>query len=253
MYSLGWCRGIEDAGLLKESGAEYIECAVTALRLEDEREYKNVLPLYLNSPLPVRAFNLLFPGDLKVLGPNVDTDRVNRYVANVAEALSRIGSNIVVFGSGKSRFIPDGWERSRAEEQFVRLLERIADEFIGTGVTLVIEPLNSKDTNFINSVEEASGFAQIVNREPIRVLADLWHMQLDNEPFRTLVDHKDWLAHIHVADTGRLPPGTGQYPYDEFADQLRKSGYSGMISAECIVRDNLEYAKALAFMRRKLV
>lgn len=251
MYAFGWCKGIEDVGILKEFGAEYIECAVTALKLEDEREYKNLLPLYQNSPLPVRAFNLLFPGDLKVVGPNVDMERINRYIAKVAEALSTIGSKIVVFGSGKSRFIPEEWERDKAEEQFVRVLERVADEFTGTGVTLVIEPLNRKDTNFINSVEEASRFAKIINREPIRVLADLWHMQLDNESFQTLVDHKDWLAHIHVADTGRFPPGTGSYPYDEFADCLRKSGYSGMISAECTVRDSQEYAQGLAFMKQK--
>lgn len=251
MYSFGWCRGIEDAGLLKEAGYDYIECPITALNLEKENEFKNVLSRYLDSPLPVQAFNLFFPADLKIVGPDVDQYRIDRYVAKVAEALSRIEAKIAVLGSGRARAIPEGWDREKAEEQFVRTLERVADEFYGTGIVLAIEPLNRKETNLVNSVAEAARFAGMINRKQVRVLADLHHMELENEPFQTLIDHKNWLTHIHVADTGRFSPGSGEYSYNEFAAHLDKAGYSGRISVECIVRDSREFVDSLAFMKQK--
>jgi sugar phosphate isomerase/epimerase len=250
MNAIGWCRSIEDAGLLKEAGCDYLEGELTALKLEDEQKYRQILPLFLESSLPVRAFNMFLPGDVKIVGPDVDEARVFRYAAKAAEALHRIGAGIAVLGSGKSRTIPDGWERGRAEEQFVRFLNRVADEFDGTGVVLAIEPLFRKGTNFINSVAEASRIAAMVGREPIRVLADLFHMQEENEPLNTLIEHMEWLAHIHVADTGRLAPGTGAYPLAEFAERLKQAGYRGMISAECTVRDNREFAEGVAFMKK---
>ncbi|WP_108995048.1 sugar phosphate isomerase/epimerase family protein, partial [Paenibacillus agaridevorans] len=203
MYSFGWCRGIEEAALLRDAGFDYIECALTALKLEDERAFREELPRYLDSPLPASAFNLFFPSDLKVVGPDVDEPRIERYIGLAAEALNRIGARISVLGSGRSRRVPDGWERDRAEEQFLRLLERIAGAFAGTGVVLAVEPLNRRECNLINSVADASRFAELVNRPEIRALADFYHMEEEKEPFQTLIDHKMWLAHIHLADTGR--------------------------------------------------
>ncbi len=77
-------------------------------------------------------------------------------------------------------------------------------------------------------------------------------MNEENEPLGTLVEHKDWLAHIHLADTGRLSPGTGQYPYDSFVQALQKAGYTGLLSAECSVKHpDEELPAALAFMKKK--
>ncbi|AZN42697.1 sugar phosphate isomerase/epimerase family protein [Paenibacillus albus] len=251
MVAFGWCRGIEDAELLGEYGFEYIECGLQQLQLENEALFRETLPAYLNSPLPVRAFNLFFPGDMRIVGAELDPDRVRRYIHRGAEAMSRIGASIAVLGSGRSRHIPEGYEQARAEDQMLHVLSWIAEEFTGTGVTLAIEPLNKKETNLINSVAEAVSFAKQINQPSIRVLADLYHMDEESEPLDTITQNKDWLAHIHIADTGRLSPGTGQYPHAAFAQQLKEAGYNGMISAECTVhKPEEELPASLAFMKR---
>jgi sugar phosphate isomerase/epimerase len=251
VYQFGWCSGIGDARQLKETGFDYIECSLAAMKLEDEEQYGKMFEKYAGSPLPVRAVNIFFPGDLKVVGPEVDEERVARYVAKAADTLHRLGVKIAVFGSGKARMIPDGWDRQRGEEQIVALLGRMADEFAGSGVTIVIEPLNRKESNVINSVGEAVTYAKLVNREPIRALADFYHMDEENDPLNVLTEHKEWIKHIHIADTGRLSPSTGKYPYEQFAGLLKQSGYSGMISAECKTSDPAkEWPASLQFMKR---
>jgi sugar phosphate isomerase/epimerase len=250
----GWCTGIEHAGLLQKAGFDYIECTLSGLKLEDPIESAEMIQKYLNSPLPVKAVNVFFPGDLKVIGPAANSARIKRYVASAAKALNEIGVKIAVLGSGNSRSIPEGWGYERAETQFIQLLLTIAKEFDGTGVTLAIEPLNKQETNIINSVAEAVYFAKAVNRSSIRVLADFYHMDEEMEPLDSLIQYKDWLAHIHIADTGRLSPGTGEYPYDVFAANLKSIGYTGMISAECGTKDlEKELPYSLAFMKQTFV
>ncbi|WP_274362928.1 sugar phosphate isomerase/epimerase family protein [Paenibacillus thermotolerans] len=252
MVLLGWCKGIDEADLLHKYGFDYIEAPISALQVEDNKQLRMMISKYINSPIPVKALNLFFPRDMKVVGPDVDWRRVRNYNARVADALARIGAEIAVFGSGGSRKFPDGWGRARADEQMLILLRDIAGEFAGTGITLAIEPLNRKETNLINSVAEGVAFAKLINAEPIRVLADFYHMDEEQEDYQTLIEQKDWLAHIHIADTGRRSPGTGLYPYDTFVEKLKEAGYAGMISAECSVTEpDLELPASLAFMRRQ--
>ncbi|KRE93381.1 hypothetical protein ASG89_07780 [Paenibacillus sp. Soil766] len=106
----------------------------------------------------------------------------------------------------------------------------------------------------LNLEDEADFAAKQVNLPSIRVLADFYHMDEEQDPISTLIENKDWLRHIHLADTGRLSPGSGHYPYVQFAATLKASGYAGMISAECTVHDpEKEFAASLAFMREKFM
>jgi sugar phosphate isomerase/epimerase len=249
---LGWCRPLQDAALLGRLGYDFVEVALAPLGLEDKGGFVAARKAALGSPLPTSAFNTFFPKDIKVVGPDVDPPRVKSYLARVAEILGEAKAEVVVLGSGWARNVPGGWERARAEEQLLQSLSWCADALEGTGCTLAIEPLNRKESNIINSVAEGVGFAERVNRPEIRVLADFYHMDEEREPLETLRTHGEWLAHVHVADTGRRNPGTGSYDYDGFFGHLRAIGYAGMISAECEVQEpEADMRHSLGFMRRR--
>jgi sugar phosphate isomerase/epimerase len=252
MTAFGWCAQIEHAEELKGYGYDYIECALAPLLSQDDEVVKKALPLYVNSPLPVKAWNVLFPGDIKVVGPEVDEAVIKNYLAKAVDTMVQAGSSIFVFGSGRSRSIPEGWEHSRAEEQLLKLLRIIADTCKGTSLTLAIEPLNTKESNVITSVAEGVYYAKQINDPAIRVLADFYHMDEESEPLDTIYTHKDWLSHIHVADTGRLAPGTGHYPYESFVGQLNAAGYNGLVSAECTLKDrDKELPASLQFLKEQ--
>jgi sugar phosphate isomerase/epimerase len=156
-----------------------------------------------------------------------------------------------VLGSAAARNVPEGFDRTRAEDQFLQALSWCADAIEGTGITLAVEPLNRKESNLINSVAEAVRFVKRINRPQIRVLADFYHMDEENEPLETLLKYGEWLAHVHLADTGRRNPGSGLYDYDRFTRLLKEIGYTGAVSAECNLQDpESEMRRSLTFLRR---
>jgi sugar phosphate isomerase/epimerase len=85
----------------------------------------------------------------------------------------------------------------------------------------------------------------------VPVVADLFHIQLEREPFAVLHEHADQIGHAHIADTGRRYPGSGDWPWREFVGELRAAGYGGSISLECVWGDDFggEVRKSLGALR----
>jgi sugar phosphate isomerase/epimerase len=251
---IGCCCNIEDAPIAHAAGFDFIECKVTSLSPEENGDAVSaILAQHKSAPLPVSAFNVFLPGNLKIVGPEVDSTRMSRYLDNALARVYDIGGEIVVFGSGVARAIPVGFPAEEAQKQIIDFLHQVADRAEKTGVTVVIEPLNRKESNVIHTVADGVKIARKVNRPNIQVLADFYHMDEEAEPLAHLLEYAEWIKHIHVADTGRLAPGLGEYPYAQFAGYLRQTGYDGMVSIECRWHDfQAEAGPALEFLRRTL-
>lgn len=253
-FQIGCCASIDQAPLARQAGFDYLECPLVSLIPEaDDAAFASVQARYEQAELPVRAFNIFLPSDLKVVGPQVDPLRSANYVQRALTRAWRLGAEVIVFGSGGARMIPPGFERAQALDQLTIFLHQVADAAETHDLTVAIEPLNRKESNVINSVAEAVALAERVNRPSIQVLADFYHMDEEGEPLHELTRHRAWLAHIHVADRGRLAPGTGDYPYPEFAAALAAANYTGMVSMECRWGDfAAEAGPAVSFLRQAL-
>ena len=247
---IGWCAELREAALLQRLGFDFIELPLAAFGLEDRTKIDSAKAALAAAPLPTAVFNQFFPRGLRLVGKEIDADRVRNYLATAAEVLNHARAKVVVLGSASSRHVPDGFDQVQAEDQFLRALSWCADELKGSGTLVAIEPLNRRESNFINSVAEGVHFAQRINRPEIRVLADFYHMEEENEPLDVLRDCGPWLAHIHLADTGRRHPGSGSYDYDRFMGLLKEIGYLGAMSSECQMENpEPEMRSSLEFLR----
>src|SRR5690625_4632991 len=248
---LGCCAEIKEAHVLYEAGFDFIECTVVSLIPEkNDVEFAKVLKQYQSSPLPVEACNIFLPGDLKIVGEEVDEERIKSYIEVAFSRVKQIGADTVVFGSGGARSLPDHFSKEKGKEQIINFLN-IATHFAASlGITIVIEPLNQNESNIINTIPEAVEFVKIINHTSIQVLADFYHMDEENEPLENIVSNKNYLKHVHVADTGRMAPGTGSYPYKDFVVCIKQANYEGRMSIECKWRDfENEIVQAREFLK----
>jgi sugar phosphate isomerase/epimerase len=253
----GCCvKNAEEARLVQEAGYDYVECTVVSLLPEQEEDaFQEVLKGYQNLSISIEACCVFLPGDLLVVGESVDYGRIKSYVSSALKRVQQIGAKTVVFGSGRSRTIPDGFSKEIAEQQIIQFLQITADYAEACGITIVIEPLNRKESNVIVSVPEAVRFAQQVNHPSIQALADFYHMDEEQEPLRNILLCKDYIKHIHVADSGRFEPGTGSYPYEQFVHFVEEAGYDGRISIECKWNqfDVAHLRKSLDFLKHQFI
>ena len=229
---IGWCGTPDKAAAMQAAGLDYIEMQLVPLRLEDDAAFASAKAVLRELPLPVPVMSYLFPHDLRLVGPEVHEIRARAYIDRVAELMAVAGAQQVVYGSGWTRNVPDGFDSARAEAQFVHALDWIA-RALPRDATLVIEPLNRKESNQCNHVVDGVQFARRTGLPQVKGLADFYHVDEEREALDTLSTYGAELAHVHLADTGRMNPGTGAYDYRTFLGNLKGAGYAGRLSCEC--------------------
>lgn len=244
---LGCCISTEDQlAVLERAGADYCELPVARaiVPAENGAAFERLAGRLADSAVPARACNVFLPGDLRVVGPDVDAERLDRYVAEALARMVRLGVGVLVIGSGGARNVPDGFERGRALDQFERLLRDVSVRAGERGVTVVLEPLRPQETNLLNTVAESADFLRARDVGPARLLADLYHMREQDEPLSSLAEAADLLAHVHVAGVGRAAPGPDAADLEPFLRELHDVGYPGDCSIECRWEDFASQAPA---------
>jgi sugar phosphate isomerase/epimerase len=249
---IGMCLGLDQVAKLAP-GYDYVELGVsgTLIPLQDDEAYAPTADRLQALTSPVRAFNLFLPGSLKITGPEVDWETVLAYCQRAMQRASQAGANVIVVGSGGARRVPEGYSHALAWGQLVRFFGIAGQEAAKHDITIAIEPLNTHECNIINSYLEGVQLAKDVDHKAVCVLADIYHFMMDAEPIDDILKGPDWLAHVHLADTGRRFPGSGTYPLPRLFDILKEIGYTGMASVECAWGDDYtdESARALHYLR----
>jgi sugar phosphate isomerase/epimerase len=222
--------------------------------LADQTAFQESAAGITETSIPVSAANSFLPGDLRSTGPEMSVDRVVAYAETAFRRAAEVGIRIIVYGSGGSRQIPEGFSRARAEEQFVEILGALGPLAGRHGILLVVEPLASGDCNFINSLAEGAKAVRACNHESVALLADFYHMARDDEAPDQIAVYGDLIRHVHAAELeNRAAPGTRGDDFRPYLRALRKAGYGGAISLECRWTDPVsEAVSGVAALRAQI-
>jgi sugar phosphate isomerase/epimerase len=110
---VGWCAPLKSLAAARQAGFDYVELGTTEIAGLPDTEFDQAVEQIRQAGLPVPVTNLFLPATLKVTGPAIDPDAQMAYVRKAFARLSRIGTEIVVFGSGGARRVPDGGSRPK--------------------------------------------------------------------------------------------------------------------------------------------
>lgn len=251
----GICTSVSNGAALAAAGGDYIEESVQKFLVpdKDEATFDALLAQAKAQPIPVAACNLFLPGSMKLFGPQaVDRQKVLDWGEVAFRRAAKASLKVVVFGSGGSRNIPDGVDRAQAERQFVELMSAYADMAAKYKIMLVLEPVNRKDVNFINTVADAVQIVRKVNKPYFKTMADFYHMVMNGEPASEIVKYKKYIYHLHVSEVkDRAPLGTYGDDLSAYFAAMRQIGYKGMISMESKFTDfDAQIGPAMAVFKR---
>jgi sugar phosphate isomerase/epimerase len=253
MVKFGSCAGIDDMPKLAEWGFDYVELPASAVMPEaTDEEFATQRERIRSAGITPEAYNCFLPGDLKIVGPGLDSARIDNYVRTALMRMSELGGKVAVVGSSGSRNIPDGFSYDDALGQLKQFFRMAGDVAKSYGMYIAIEPLNSRESNIIHTTMEARDLARELAHTHVHVLADLYHMHAEQEPFTNLLVIGDYLEHVHIATPERKAPGIGDFDFAEIFSILKETGYTERISMEAGVNDyDTDMPRALAIMREE--
>lgn len=235
-------------GLVADAGFDYSEATVgAAMKLSDEETERACA-----DGLRISYFNSFIPGQYKILDGHGGYASALGYAAAAAERVQRLGGKLIVLGSGAARRIPEGMGASEAEKLFTRFCSEVSAILRTRGITLALEPLNTSETNMINTLEQGAEFVDRVGAPNFKLLCDAYHMFRAGEEPDEAAKFAQLICHVHVAEPPeRVYPGKNGGEYLRgLADALTGAGYTGVVTAECSFGSDLraEFNASRAFM-----
>lgn len=219
---------------------DFIEMNLCRMMELSDFEFKQFAERIDVSPIKVEVFNLLFPldGSIPLIGPTADEAQQREYFSQAFTRASRMGADMMVFGSARARAIPDGYSSESAHRELVLFMRRLMEYAKEYNITVVIEPVCGKEVanNPIKVIPDAIQLAEDVSDPRLFVLCDLYHMYYENEPMTNILDAGKWIRHAHISaiDEARGYPSIGDgFDYRPFFSALKTIGYDDRITLEC--------------------
>ncbi len=183
---------------------------------------------------------------------------VRRETVKFARQMVRIcattGGRIMVWGSPKARNTLPEWDYKDAFARAAETLRQVAETAGEYGVTLAMEPLGKKETNFLNTAEETIRLCKAVDHPACKLHLDVKAMSDESKSIPDIIrESRDWFVHFHANDPNLLGPGMGDTRYEPIIAALREVSYDDYLSVEVfdyspgpetIARKSIEYLKA---------
>jgi sugar phosphate isomerase/epimerase len=233
---MGLSGSIDKTANYKSMGADFITESVGGFLMpdKDDAHFSKSLEKLKSSPLPVLACNgFIRPAHLRCVGPEANHDEIMVWSEVAFRRLKQAGGKFIVFGSSGARAIPAGWDRAKADEQFVALLKKMGPAAAAHGVIVAVEQLQESECNYINHIGEGAALIRQAAHPNIRLLADLYHMAKMGDTPDDLKAAMDVVVHIEIAEKeNRTYPGVKGDDFRPYLRVLRDAGYKGAVSIE---------------------
>ena len=137
---------------------------------------------------------------------------------------------------GRARgFYSETQSRDEVEGLFVDTARRICDYAGPLGVSLIIEPVNRYEINFVNNLDQGAELLKKVDRSNVGLMPDVFHMNIEDAQIgESLIRHGELVFYIHLADSNRLAPGQGHLDFDDVFTGLQAANFDGWASIEIL-------------------
>ncbi len=184
-----------------------------------------------------------------------------KYLCDLGQFCSDLGGDVMVFGSPKQRNLLEGVTMEQGMTWASEVLKESMPTMDRLGVTIALEPLGGKETNFLRYAAEAVELAERVASPHCKMMLDCKAMTAESKSMPELIhEFKDWLFHFHANDPNLRGPGMGDLDFAPIFQALHEIDYKRWISvevfdyapgAEALAKESIDYMRKIEAQLKK--
>lgn len=170
------------------------------------------------------------------LGTNEDADR-EAFLADIRKSIDLAKRLDAKWATVVPGFLDPRVPVDIQTARVIDVMRRAADIVAPHGLTLVMEPLNTRRDHpgvYMQSIAQGFAVARGVNSPFLKILADVYHEQIQSGNLIAVLG-TCWseIGYIQFGDNpGRNEPGSGEINYTNIVKWLRGRSYAGIIGME---------------------
>ncbi len=170
---------------------------------------------------------------LGLVTPELEIDR--RAVARLKQFIdlaALIGPGTLV-NIGRSRGLGDPQRLEATLQTAAEAIQELADYAIPGQVRIILEPITRKEVRYILSTLDGVDLVRRVNRPNFGLMLDTYHMYLeDADMIASLHEAAPYCWHVHISDSNRCYPGSGEIHFERVIAALNEIGFNGFVGTE---------------------
>jgi sugar phosphate isomerase/epimerase len=154
------------------------------------------------------------------------------YFLKLIDFCADLGGGVMVLGSPKQR-ASQGNTKTEAIRNLREGLARVAPHAAERGCVIAIEDLPGKDTDVVNTLQEAVEIVRDLRSPAIQTMFDFHNTTDEHEPLDALVRrYFKYIRHVHINEMDGRHPGTGNMDFLPVFKVLAELKYRGWVSLE---------------------
>lgn len=226
------------------NGMDFIEIALLSPARVDAAHSRRLLEA---AGMPAVCSLGLPEGARASTHPEAATDFLRLALDRTAEIGALALTGVTYGGIGeRSGHPPTDAER----DSIARVLTAAAAHAKALGLSLGIEPVNRYENHILNTGRHAVEMIEKVGADNIFVHLDTYHMNIEERGMAMgILDAGEHLRYIHLSESDRGTPGSGNVRWDEVFGALAAIGFRGGLAMESFIDMPPEVAWGLAVWR----
>ncbi len=243
----------ESFALASQYGCDGIE---VHLRDPHDVDWEEIVELSRRNSLPVTTLGTGMAAGMDGLTFTDSSAEVRfQAVARVREHIrlaARLGSAVTI-GVLNGNLGEPVEQAAQHREYHFACLQECCHAAADVGVSLLLEPLNRYECDWLNTTEDALSVIEQIGSTHLKYLADTYHMNLEEVNIAASIRRAGGsLGYVHLVDSNRCGPGQGHLPFREVLKALIDVGYDGYLSFECLPKPDAESAlkSAMRYVRK---
>ena len=132
----------------------------------------------------------------------------------------------------------------------VRALKPVAKRARELGMTLGLEPCNRYETHMLNTAAQGIALLERLDEPACMIHLDTYHTNIEEKGFESaLADARGRCCYVHLSESDRGVPGSGNVDWPSVFRALKAHGFSGDLVGESFVNMMPQLAAALSVWR----
>jgi len=167
------------------------------------------------------------------IDPNARTKTLDDFAKSLSNA-KELGAKGIIIAAGQT--LPDLSHKAQ-HESLITGLKEAAKLVKGTGINILLEPLNTLVDHvgyFLDSSLKAFDIIRDVGSPNVKVLFDIYHQQVsEGNLIANITNNIDLIGHFHIAgNPGRGEPYLGEINYPQVLKAIAEAGYDRYVGLE---------------------
>jgi sugar phosphate isomerase/epimerase len=254
--SILWGKQVSELSRAAEAraqGFDFVQPVGSLVTDMSDQEFRSEKARIADAGITMAAFTVPLPAEVRVTERGFNLYAWIEHLKKAVPRMAELGCKKLLWSDGRARVLPAEGDLAGPKEQVLQFLFMLCDVAANFKITVLVEPLGPRRTNFLNSMKEIDEFLSRLGKENVGSMISLRELDSIGLPIAKLGQAAHQIHYVQmenplVHDGARVCPRRSDgVDYRPFLRALNDIGYRGEIGLPIDSdADSLTYCRQLS-------